>query len=81
MLQAIDAALTADPLETVEFRIPQAEGRVIAALERGATTLTQRFAGNLAYMKVVGPASLLERYRKYQVRDAAVSVAEVRAEV
>ena len=71
LLQAIDAALTADPLETVEFRIPQAEGRVIAALERGATTLTQRFAGNLAYMRVVGPASLLDRYKKYQVRDAA----------
>jgi GTP-binding protein HflX len=69
LLQAIDAALTADPLQTVEFRIPQAEGRVIAALERGCTTLTQRFAGNLAYMRVVGPASLLDRYKKYQVRD------------
>ena len=68
LLQAIDAALTADPLLTVEFRIPQAEGRVIAALERGCTTLTQRFAGNLAYMRVVGPASLLDRYKKYQWR-------------
>jgi GTPase len=73
LLQAIDGALTADPLETVQFRIPQAEGRVIAALERGATTLTQRFAGNLAYLTVVGPASLLERYRKYQVRDGGGS--------
>jgi GTP-binding protein HflX len=70
LLQAIDGALTADPLQTVEFRIPQAEGRVIAALERGCTTLTQRFAGNLAYMRVVGPASLLDRYKKYQVRGA-----------
>ncbi len=77
LLQAIDAALTADPLQTVEFRIPQAEGRVIAALERGATTLKQRFAGNLAYMKVVGPASLLERYRKYQVRDGGESRKEI----
>jgi GTP-binding protein HflX len=75
LLHAIDAALTADPLLTVEFRIPQAEGRVIAALERGATTLTQRFAGNVAYMRVVGPASLLDRYKKYQVRDTAGEVA------
>jgi GTP-binding protein HflX len=75
LLHAIDATLTADPLLTVEFRIPQAEGRVIAALERGATTLTQRFAGNVAYMRVVGPASLLDRYKKYQVRDTAGEVA------
>jgi GTP-binding protein HflX len=68
LLLAIDAALTRDPLETAEFRIPQAEGRVIASLERGATIAKQRFAGNLVYMTVVGPASLLERYRKYQTR-------------
>ena len=68
LLHAIDAALTADPLETAEFRIPQAEGRVIAALERGATTTGQRFEGNLVYLTVVGPSSLLERYRRYQYR-------------
>jgi GTP-binding protein HflX len=73
LLQAIDGALTADPLETVEFRIPQAEGRVIAALERGATTLTQRFEGNLVYLTVVGPSSLLERYKRFQNRHGTVS--------
>jgi GTP-binding protein HflX len=72
LLQAIDGALTADPLETVEFRIPQAEGRVIAALERGATTLTQRFEGNLVYLTVVGPSSLLERYKRFQNRHGTV---------
>ena len=71
LLHAIDGALTADPLETVEFRIPQAEGRVIAALERGATTTGQRFEGNLVYLTVIGPASLLERYRRYQHRHMA----------
>jgi GTP-binding protein HflX len=68
LLHAIDAALVADPLEAVEFRIPQAEGRVIAALERGATITRQRFEGNLVYLTVVGPNSLLERYRRYQNR-------------
>jgi GTP-binding protein HflX len=70
LLHAIDAALTRDPLETAEFRIPQAEGRVIAALERGATIMGQRFEGNLVYMTAVGPASLLQRYTKYQHRHA-----------
>jgi GTP-binding protein HflX len=69
LLLAIDAALTSDPLETVEFRVPQAEGRVLSALERGSTITRQRFAGNLVYLTAVGPTSLLERYRKYQVRD------------
>ena len=68
LLHAIDAALTADPLESVEFRIPQAEGRVLAALERGATITGQRFEGNLVYLNAVGPASLLDRYRRYQHR-------------
>jgi GTP-binding protein HflX len=70
LLHAIDAALTRDPLETAEFRIPQAEGRVIAALERGATIMGQRFEGNLVFMTAVGPASLLQRYTKYQHRHA-----------
>jgi len=68
LLHAIDAALTADPLDEARFRIPQAEGRVLSSLERGATLTAQRFEGNLVYVTAVGPASLLNRYRKYQLR-------------
>jgi GTP-binding protein HflX len=75
LLHAIDAALTADPLETAEFRIPQAEGRVLAALERGATTTGQRFEGNLVYLTVIGPSSLLQRYSRYQQRHAVPAAA------
>jgi GTP-binding protein HflX len=75
LLHAIDAALTADPLESVDFRIPQAEGRVLAALERGATITAQRFEGNLVYLHAVGPASLLDRYRRYQNRHIKLSEA------
>ncbi len=70
LLAAMDAALTADPLAEADFRIPQAEGRVLAALERGATVSGQRFAGNLLYLHAVGPASLMHRYRRYQLRDS-----------
>jgi GTP-binding protein HflX len=82
LLHAIDGALTADPLETAEFRIPQAEGRVIAALERGATITGQRFEGNLVFLRVVGPASLLARYRRFQQRHAleGASAAAISAE-
>ena len=50
LLVQIDAALTADPLAEARFRVPQSEGRVIAALERGATVLHQRFEGNLLFL-------------------------------
>jgi GTP-binding protein HflX len=66
LLHAIDAALTADPLAEASFRIPQSEGRVLAALERGATLTRQRFEGNLVFVRAAGPSSLLERYRRYQ---------------
>jgi GTP-binding protein HflX len=75
LLRAIDGALTADPLETVEFRIPQSEGRVIAALERGCTISRQRFDGNLMYLTAIGPASLLDRYKQYQNRHAESAAA------
>jgi GTP-binding protein HflX len=71
LLHAIDAALTADPLEQAEFCVPQSEGRVLAALERGATVLNQRFAENVVYLTAIGPASLLSRYRQFAVAAAA----------
>ncbi len=69
LLKAMDDALTADPLIEVDFRLPQSEGRVLAALERGATLSGQRFSGNLLYVHAVGPTSLLERYRRYHRRE------------
>ena len=69
LLTGIDAALTEDPLLDVRFRLPQTEGRVMAALEAGATVEDKRFEGNLAYLRVVGPASLLNRYRRFQLRE------------
>ncbi len=71
LLNAIDAALTADPLLEVRFRIPQSEGRVIAAIERGATISHQKFQGNLVYFTAIGPTSLMERYRRYWLREDA----------
>lgn len=69
LLKAIDAALTEDPLLELRFRLPQSEGRAMAALEAGATIEGKRFEGNLAYLTAVGPASLLNRYRRFQLRE------------
>ena len=69
LLTAIDGALTEDPLLEVRFRLPQNEGRAMAALEAGATIEAKRFEGNLAYLTAIGPASLLNRYRRFQLKE------------
>jgi GTP-binding protein HflX len=68
LLTAIDAALVADPLVEMRFKIPQSEGAVLAALEAGAVLREKRFEGNLAYVSARGPESLLSRYRRFQER-------------
>lgn len=77
LLQAIDAALTADPLIEAHFSIPQSEGRVLAALERGATLLNQSYEGNNVALTAWGPTSLLGRYRRYQQNGSNGSDGEV----
>jgi GTP-binding protein HflX len=66
LLKAIDDALTADPLIEARFSIPQSDGRVLAALERGATLSDQTYVGNEVTLTAWGPASLISRYRRYQ---------------
>ena len=69
LLAAIDEVLTRDPLVESVFRIPQSEGGVVAALVAGGVVSERRFEGNLAFFRVVGPASLLGRYRRFRHRE------------
>jgi GTP-binding protein HflX len=68
LLAAIDRELVVDPLVEAEFRMPQSEGGALAALEAGAVVSGKRFEGNLAYFHAVGPASLIERFRRFRDR-------------
>ncbi len=70
LLLAIDAALVADPLVESSFRLPQSEGSILASLEGGAVIEEKRFEGNLVYLRARGPASLLNRYRRFLDRSA-----------
>jgi GTP-binding protein HflX len=66
LLKAIDEALVADPLVEMRFKIPQSEGAALAALEAGAVVGEKTFEGNLVLLRARGPASLLERYRRFR---------------
>jgi GTPase len=72
LLLAIDAALVVDPILESNFRLPQSEGSILASLEGGAIILDKRYQGNLVFLRVRGPASLLDRYRRFREKhDAA----------
>ncbi len=68
LLAAIDNALVVDPLVEAKFRVPQSEGGALAALEAGAVVSRKTFDGNLVFLTARGPASLLDRYRKFRER-------------
>jgi len=59
----------ADPTATAIFRIPQREGRVLAALEAGCYIEKKKYEGNLVMFTASGPSSLLQRYRRYIVHE------------
>ena len=65
LLAHMDAALSADPLETRAMTVPQSEGGVLAALGAGARIAERTFRGSDVTMTVEGPASLLGRYRRF----------------
>jgi GTP-binding protein HflX len=68
LLLAIDDALVVDPLVEGNFRLPQSEGAVLAALEAGAVIQEKRFEGNLVFLHARGPSSLLERFRRFRIK-------------
>jgi len=68
LLIAIDAALVVDPLVELSFRLPQSEGSILASLEGGAIIDAKRFEGNLVFLRARGPASLLNRDRRFRVK-------------
>ncbi len=73
LLEAIDAALVVDPLIEMQLRLPQSEGSILAAIEAGAVIQEKRFEGNLAYITARGPASLLNRFRRFRNRTEKIS--------
>ena len=66
LLKAIDAALVSDPVIEAGFRLPQSEGSILASLEGGAIIGEKHFEGNLVFFRARGPASLLDRYRRFR---------------
>jgi GTP-binding protein HflX len=69
LLQAIDRSLHSDPLIDAELCVPQQEGAVLAAIEAGMIVHRREYEGNLVWLTVSGPASLVGRLRPYRLRE------------
>lgn len=66
LLQAIDAALTSDPVVQADLRVPQHEGAALSAIEAGMIIHERAYEGNLVLLKVSGPSSLIGRLRRFR---------------
>ncbi len=76
LLEAIDAALHSDPLIDAEFRVPQQEGAVLAAIEAGMVVHRRAYQGNLVHLTVTGPASLVGRLNRFRQRNGSPPAAD-----
>ena len=68
LLERIDAALTADPVERIEIRVPQSKGKVLAMIEAGAKILNREYRQDCVHLTVEGPKSLLRRLQDFDNR-------------
>lgn len=68
LLKAIDDSLIVDPVIEASFCLPQSEGAILAALEGGAVLSRKKFESNHVLVTARGPASLLNRFRRFFLR-------------
>jgi GTPase len=59
LLEKIDGALTDDPLVTVQLRVPQSEGKVLAQIDASSRVLSREFRDGNVHLEVLGPESFL----------------------
>jgi GTP-binding protein HflX len=67
LLARVDAALATDPVVTVKLRVPQSEGRLLAALEARARILKRTYRGGHVFLQVEAPESLVRAWGRFAI--------------
>jgi GTP-binding protein HflX len=65
LLQKIDDLLTDDPLVTMQLRVPQSEGKVLAQIEAKTHILSRSFRAGNVQLEVQGPESYLRSLERF----------------
>jgi GTP-binding protein HflX len=74
LLSSIDAALTADPVDRVEVRIPQHEGKLLARIEARAKILKRSYEGDHVSLTIDAPESLLRLLKRYSHKAGSAGI-------
>jgi GTPase len=67
LLEKIDSLLDEDPLQRVRLRVPQKEGKTLAALAAKGRVVSRHYHDGLVEMEAEIPASLAQRCEKFLV--------------
>ena len=65
LLELIDAKIAEDPVQTVHLRVPQSEGKTLAALDAKSVVLSRQYRDGFVELEVRAPESLLRRMKVF----------------
>ncbi len=65
LLELIDKKITEDPVQTARLRVPQSEGKALAALDAKAVVSSREYRDGYVELEVEAPESLLRRMRQF----------------
>ncbi len=65
LLELIDAKIAEDPVQTVRLRVPQSEGKALAALDAKSVILSREYRDGYVELEVEAPESLLRRMKAF----------------
>ncbi len=69
LLQLIDAKIAEDPIRTVQLRVPQSEGKALAALDAKSVIVSREYRDGYVELEVQAPESLLRRMKGFVTTD------------
>jgi GTP-binding protein HflX len=72
LLAAIDARLEVDTIQTMQIRVPQSEGKLLALIESRARILNRSYRDSKVQMDVEAPESLARILKEYEVVPKAI---------
>ena len=65
LLESIDELIAEDPVRRVRMRVPQSEGKVLAALDAKAVIFAREYRDGNVELDVQAPESLLRRLKQF----------------
>jgi GTPase len=68
LLQCIDEVIAEDPVRRVHLRVPQSEGKALAALDAKSVVFKREYRDGFVDLEVQAPESLLRKMKSF-VRD------------